>query len=341
MLTIAIPTYNRAARLQTQIECLLPQLRPGVRLHVFDNGSTDDTRSVVEKYADRGVSYTRAAYNGGAGRNFFRCMEECQTEWLWMLSDDDPAMPDAVARLLELLANSQCDYVHTSSPLWDYDAERVVTNVVDLFQYARFSSLLWLSCGIYRLSSFRPFFRLFNDSISTMGPQMIVVLALLESQGAKVQLSPLRLFQSPSHGVEWSTLDFIVRIAQAPEYLHQPRNQQLLAEGILYDWFDSAMLHGLRETGSPDQIRKWHRICRLSWRNLKAYNAKRHWLRLIRNCFKPGLRNEYLKAIAKALIVMALSRCPVCLFHPLLKVMPLSKPMRASYNRRDKYVPYA
>jgi len=341
MLTIAIPTYNRAVHLQAQIEGLLPQLRPGVRLCIYDNASSDETQEMVGKYLCHGISYFRAAQNCGGGRNFFWCLQECQTEWLWILADDDPAAPDAVANLLELLSRSTSDFIHLSSPMWSYESERTVSTVVDIFRYARFSSLLWLSCGIYRTASFYPFFRLFNDSISTMGPQMLVILALLESQRGEVLLSPLHLFQGSPNDVQWSTLDFIIRITQAPEYLVEPVHQQLLAEGILFDWFDSAMLHGLRETAKPYQVRKWYRIYRLARLNLKAYHAKRHWLLHFQNClFKPERRIESLKMIAKAITIKTIACCPPCFFHAFLKVVPLSRAKRNAYAKREEYVPY-
>ena len=340
LLTIAIPTFNRAERLRVQLEALVAQLTPEVRICVFDNGSPDHTQEVAESYTARGVTYRRATYNAGGGRNFFRAMEECETEWLWILSDDDPAAPGTVAALLETLRRTNADYVHTSSLLCQYDAEHEAASVGELFQYGRFGAFLWLSCNVYRIASFRPFFRLYNDAISTMAPQMLVVLALLETGHALALLSPLRLFRDPEGGVDWSTLNFILRVSQAPDFLAKSESQRLLADGILLDWFDGAMLHGLRETGTPTQLRRWRRVYRLAKLGLRSFGARRHWMRQLRLCSQPGRRNETLKNIAKALIVGLLGACPPFLFHPLLKVLPLSAGMRRQYEQRDRYTVY-
>jgi glycosyltransferase involved in cell wall biosynthesis len=205
ILTVAIPTYNRAGRLQAQLERLLPQLRPEVHCCVYDNASPDGTRGIAERYRDRGIAYVRSEYNCGAGRNFFRCFEECRTEWLWILGDDDPIADHAVADLLATLRHQTCDFIHTSTPLCRYASDVVVKDIPSLFEHTNFGALLWISAGIYRTSSFRPLFRLFNESISTWGPQLIVVLSLLESHGGKVLLSSVVLISKSPTGAGWST----------------------------------------------------------------------------------------------------------------------------------------
>jgi glycosyltransferase involved in cell wall biosynthesis len=338
ILTIAIPTYNRAARLEAQLERLLPQLRPEIRCCVYDNASPDATREAVEEHPDRGIAYVRAEYNCGAARNFFRCFEECRTEWLWILGDDDPISDHAVADLLATLRNQTCDFVHTSTPLCHYASDVVVKDIPSLFQYSTFGALLWISAGIYRTASFRPLFRLFNESISTLGPQLIVVLSLLESQGGRVLLSSVELITKPPIYTSWSTLDFIVRISQAPEYLVNSAHQRLLAERILLEWFDVAFLVGLREANQTVQIQKWHRIHKLANRNLKAFHARRSWNHVLGNWFRAGHRSQSLTMVLNALVVYLLSWCPAPIFRPLAKVLTRPKWVRKDYDKPMEYV---
>lgn len=55
--TVIIGTYNRAKILPAAIESVLGQTHHSFELFVIDNGSTDETRKVVESYRDSRVQY--------------------------------------------------------------------------------------------------------------------------------------------------------------------------------------------------------------------------------------------------------------------------------------------
>jgi glycosyltransferase involved in cell wall biosynthesis len=325
-LTIAIPTFNRAAKLRAQLDRLAPQLTPEVRCFVCDNASTDETRQVVEKYNSRGIAYTCAFYNGGAGRNMLRCFEECQTEWLWVLCDDDLVSAHAVSDALALVRDQPCDYIHTLPLLAQCDSEIVVSDVGRLLKHYNIGRLLWMSLGLYKMSSFRPLLWLYNDSISTWGPHLVMVLALLERQGGKVLLSPTGLISESNNLCRWSTLDFIVRFSHLPDYLVRPEHQKVMAEQIWLQCVTGALLAGLRETSGPVQIRKWQQIQRSVGRNLRAYHARPLWVYVARNWFRPGHRRPSLVLLQSAMVLAPLRWCPLPLFRPLLKILsPLLK----------------
>jgi len=322
ILTVAIPTYNRAAKLQAQIERLLPQLGPAVRLCVYDNASPDGTREVMAKYLSRGVSYFRATTNGGAGRNFLRCYEECRTEWLWILSDDDTISASALADLLRLIKDCQSDFIHTSSPLCQHDSDTTSDDISHLLDQATLSSLLWISTGVYRISSFRSLLGLFTESISTWGPQLVAVLALLEKREGTVLTSTTRLITKPPGNTHWSTLDFIVRFSHVPEYLQQTRHQTLVAQCI-WEYYYWALLTGLRELNSPVTIHRWQRIRKLARQNLKAYGASSPiWDVILKKWYRAGSRKSSLGTLHQALLLTILSCCPAGLFFAVLKRLP-------------------
>jgi len=324
ILTIAIPTYNRVVKLQAQLERLLPQLTTEVRLSVYDNASPDNTQDLVTKYIPHGISYSRAMTNRGAGLNFFRCFEECQTEWLWILSDDDPISNMAVADLLRLVRNSHADFIHTSSPLCRHDSDIVINDIPSLFKHATVSSLLWISTGVYRIASFRPFLYVYTDSISTWGPQMVIILAFLEERKGEVLICPTQLITEAPGAPRWSTLGFIIRFSHVPEYLKEPRHQTLLAQ-LIWEYYDWALLAGLRELNSPATIHRWQRIRKLARQNLKAYGAKSPiWNVLLKKWYLAGRRRTLLRSLQHALAVTILAWCPTSLFFPVLKL--LSKP---------------
>lgn len=322
VLTIAIPTYNRAAKLQAQLDRLLPQLTPDVQLCVFDNASTDNTRAVVELFLSKGVFYRCAAFNGGFGRNFLRCFEECQSAWLWILSDDDPVLPDAVEKLLQNVKNCTADFVHTSSQICRHDTEKYVNNIPDLLRCATFNSLLWISTGIYRVSAFRPFLGVFTESISTWGPHFVTLLTWLERQGGKVFISPIQLIVH-SGKTEWSSLDCVIRFSHIPEYLKKPYNQSSIAQCIWQEVYYWALLLGLREITGSESIHRWQRIRQSARQNLSAYGAKSPLREiLLKKWYKKGQRKTSLLVFHQVMIITILAWCPPRIFPMLIRRMP-------------------
>lgn len=97
-LTIAFPTYNRAALLDRQLGWLSRAVTGHERqceILVSDNASPDETPLVIDRWrsalADRGASVrvNRHAKNVGAIRNIAFCIASAQTRHVWTVGDDD------------------------------------------------------------------------------------------------------------------------------------------------------------------------------------------------------------------------------------------------------------
>lgn len=110
LLTIAIPTFNRARFLKELLSTLFDQLieEPRVELIISDNDSTDETPSLVEEYRQRGLRfrYTRNEVNIGADANFVQCFELAQGRYFLLLGDDDYITPGGVAKILEAIESA-------------------------------------------------------------------------------------------------------------------------------------------------------------------------------------------------------------------------------------------
>jgi hypothetical protein len=101
-LSITVPTFDRQEFLRVTLLALAPQIDAGVELVVVDNCSTPPVQSIVDEiFPTRGsnIKVVRNAVNIGLGANLLRCFEVASSDWLWVLSDDDTVMPDAVATI--------------------------------------------------------------------------------------------------------------------------------------------------------------------------------------------------------------------------------------------------
>lgn len=107
-LTLCIPTYNRAALLEQALESIVGQAGDAVEIVVSDNGSTDATRAVMERFAARfpRLTYFRQPENLGFDRNMLKAVELARGEYCWLFGSDDALAPDALARVLPLLGEA-------------------------------------------------------------------------------------------------------------------------------------------------------------------------------------------------------------------------------------------
>ncbi len=104
LFSIIIPTYNRAAKLRRSLESVEKQALRDFEVIVCDDGSTDDTKAVVEAFAKRmRVEYIREENWGGPARPRNNGIRAARGEWLCFLDADDWWYPDkleSVARHL-------------------------------------------------------------------------------------------------------------------------------------------------------------------------------------------------------------------------------------------------
>jgi glycosyltransferase involved in cell wall biosynthesis len=130
LLTIAIPTYNRAKYLHGSLSTLFDQLvdEPSVELIVSDNASSDETPAVIDEFVKRGLSlhYVRNEVNLGLDGNFLQCFEYASGKYLWLLGDDDVVIPGGLDKILQMLKAADYALVYLSLYAFvrDYVAER-------------------------------------------------------------------------------------------------------------------------------------------------------------------------------------------------------------------------
>lgn len=66
MISVIIPTFNRARTIRTAVDSVLSQDYGNIELIIVDDCSSDGTESVIRGYGDRRLRYVRLEKNGGA-----------------------------------------------------------------------------------------------------------------------------------------------------------------------------------------------------------------------------------------------------------------------------------
>jgi len=94
MVSVVIPTHNRAHMVGQAIDSVLQQTLSDLEIIVVDDGSTDDTEERVRSYGDR-VHYVRTQ-NGGVAHARNVGMRHARGRYLTFLDSDDQLYPYAL-----------------------------------------------------------------------------------------------------------------------------------------------------------------------------------------------------------------------------------------------------
>lgn len=115
MISVVIPTYNRCGYLAGAIRSVLAQTNPCAELLVVDDGSTDETASLVRELADSSnvpLRYLRQENKGAAAaRNLG--VKRAGSDIICFLDSDDRWRPEKLELQLTALLESGCLISHT------------------------------------------------------------------------------------------------------------------------------------------------------------------------------------------------------------------------------------
>lgn len=110
LLSICIPSYNRAEWLSFTTKNIVKQIEPlgeEVELVISDNASEDNTQEKIEYLKGHPqVRIHRNETNLGANQNFLKCTELARGKFIWMIGNDDLIREGAVKRIVTELNHS-------------------------------------------------------------------------------------------------------------------------------------------------------------------------------------------------------------------------------------------
>ena len=101
LVSVLINNYNYGRYLGEAIDSALGQTYPHVEVVVVDDGSTDDSRSVIDRYGKRIISVLK--FNGGQASAVNAGFAASSGEVICWLDADDVFVSDKVQRILEFL----------------------------------------------------------------------------------------------------------------------------------------------------------------------------------------------------------------------------------------------
>ncbi len=119
LISVIIPAYNSARFIRECVDSVLAQTRTDFEVIVVDDGSTDETRTILGEYGNR-VQVLAGAHRGNAAaRN--RGWRAAHGLWVCFLDSDDRWAPDKLQRQLDDIARHPGTEVHFPQATWFND----------------------------------------------------------------------------------------------------------------------------------------------------------------------------------------------------------------------------
>jgi glycosyltransferase involved in cell wall biosynthesis len=110
LLTIAIPTYNRAELLDKQLGWLAQAIKgfeADCEILVSDNCSSDNTQDIIKKWQGILSNITfksnKNPENLGVMKNIIYCLSSATTKYVWTIGDDDPIQDRSIPYVINNL----------------------------------------------------------------------------------------------------------------------------------------------------------------------------------------------------------------------------------------------
>ena len=181
-LDVCIITYNRASYLEATIKKFLGTPLKNCNIYVIDNCSTDNTRSVVEKYGDT-IKYHKNRFNIGLGANIMRALEFGEKPYIWIIGDDDDYDFEHIDDLISVFDEGKIDLIHvgahTDMP-WTFGGQTINTRTAVEQGYHFFKYSSFIGCDIVKRKAAEEYAIKGYDNIVNTYPHMPFMLSFFE-----------------------------------------------------------------------------------------------------------------------------------------------------------------
>ena len=223
-LAISIPNYNRISNLKELMSVIIgqivnSQLYEDVQICVCDDCSLEDPTTIVEEYIKAypfvDIQYYRKEKNQGMSRNFLDCVMMADSEYCWIIGNDDIPEEESIYKIIGLLSDENgFDFIVTPFDVYQnnkylntvYPIKNGSTKLYDTSnkeEYRRLCFDIVHNSGIFGFLSNIIFNRkiweerkdVFRDKLNTLFIQMYINISVLK-EGALYFNSDLKIIRN-------------------------------------------------------------------------------------------------------------------------------------------------
>lgn len=275
-LTIIIPTYNRVSPLRKCLSSIFSQKVEAARLILLDNCSTVPVAELIaaaEKIPEwLEVQVIRNHRNIGLYGNIMRCMDYADTDYVWIVGDDDFLEEGAVQGVLDTITKHPDLLAYNfSSALYGHRGDRLVSGAEIFSEIPSFSNLLFISATIFNMRKLARTIPYGYEYAYSTGPHLAVLFSAVDEHQSIGYFSKRIVKAQIEDGkARWSI------------FQHWG-NLPILAEVVRQNEDRRALLRQINQTASIPLLLLSHLVAATAWRSSRrayvhyCYCVKRHY----------------------------------------------------------------
>jgi len=130
LISVIIPTWNRAEKIRFAIESVIGQTHHNVEILICDDGSSDNTYEIVRSINDNRIKWIAGAHSGLPAVPRNRGLQQAKGEWIAFLDSDDEWLPGKLENQLNVLDKN--NHLACCTNAFNITSENVVGNYLTL-----------------------------------------------------------------------------------------------------------------------------------------------------------------------------------------------------------------
>ena len=147
LVSVLMPAYNSELYIAQAIQSILNQTYQNIELIIFDDGSTDNTRTVIEGFDDPRIIKILSDKNYGVVVARNNMIDKAKGEYIALMDADDIADPTRLEKQLLSLESEECDIC--GSAQWVLDqASGTIKKSKDKYTDSDIRALLSIYCSL-------------------------------------------------------------------------------------------------------------------------------------------------------------------------------------------------
>ena len=142
LISIIVPTFNRAGTLGRTIDSILLQTYENYEIIIVEDGSSDGTIEILKSYTDKRIKFFFHEKNKGVTAAKNTGLDNINGEWFTILDSDDEIIPEALELMMEIPLKNDFEIDAVSCNCIDTSTGNLSGKGLDSDQYVDFQTLM-------------------------------------------------------------------------------------------------------------------------------------------------------------------------------------------------------
>lgn len=274
--SILIPIYNAEKFLEECIQSCLDQSFKDYEIIAINDGSTDNTQNILEKYKNNITILTQENKGVSVARN--KALELVKGEFIIFLDSDDVLKPDALEFYSQIinLHEKQIDIIYNNHILLDIDSKELNNNTFKIFNLDKFECHTYENTKKLKLYKISEAIKFVSQKLLTT--TIISVFKIEFIRKNKLFFVEDILYEDIVFGMQYFAYNPIIAFANYPVYKYRLNPDSIMNVSINNKSIENIQLNLLKWINVSREIEKIY----LS--NKKCKSIEKYYLSALKFC---------------------------------------------------------